>query len=324
MRILFCMTTYELFSGRCSSLAGMLIEDKHTLRVVVHGGKPDGRFDTHVCDWPNFEMNAITEFNPDLIIVWNGKFTYIHGAVHWLRARYNVKVMELGWYTQKTSSYLLDELAQISPLAKVPYIPGVCSSEGNQRLLEEARRQYELSCQPASENYIFVPMQLENDTQIVDTSDMFRTMTSLLGYVRMLFRDREIVVRNHPYDMKTERPSFVKNMTEHSSSLPLAVRAFAVVGINSTVLAESMLFGKFTLAMGHHVADPAIGNAFVEKAIGNLSSANLPDIAERSLKPHYEFRSLLLLNNQWDYKNPPGWVIDKIRRLDFSPRIPQK
>lgn len=331
MRILFCLTTYDLFKSRFLPLAEALKSAGHEVKVVVHieeGTEDlDNRFGTYVCDWPGFRLRRILDFNPELIFVWNGRFPHMYAAVVRLKERYNVKIIENGWYPQNTNSYMANDLAQISGIAKVPYEKGVCESARNQALLDNARSAYNTTLPEsftAPTPYIFTPMQLEHDTQIVYTSLMFKTMDSLITYVRFLFPDRKIVVTNHPLAPGIQRHSDAVDLSGRCPSLPLAVRADAVIGINSTVLAESMLFNIPTLALGDHVAEQAIGPLCVGTADDGFDLLFSKEFFEANLRPRYEYRALVLLNNQWDYRNPPGWVIDKINRLDFTPRIPQK
>lgn len=311
MRFAFLTTSCDLFIERMKPLAGALSSHGHSVRVFgfLNEAKEVG-YPLNMRDWTTFEVQPIIDHNPDLIIVWNGHFPGMNAVVHYLRVKYPVAVMELGWFTQKTRCYLSDDLAQISKIREVPFSDGVASFSHNKKLLEEARGLYDTTI-PKSislpEKFIFVPRQLEQDTQILITSNIFKTMGSLLGYVRHTNPGMAIVVTNHPVDKHKQNPDFVIDMTDKASSLALALKAEKVIGINSTVLAETMLFGKPTSSLGAHVAAKEL---FV-------STDKMSDWPER-----YNYRSLVLIYNQWDYKNPPGWLIDKINNLDLTPRIP--
>lgn len=314
MRIAFLTTDRMLFNKRMKPLADLLSETHDT--VVYWFLSPEDGYSVAghksvQCNWPEFDIGSLMDFKPQLIIVWNGHFPGMNAVFHWLKRRFPVAVMENGWYPQKEYSYLSNDLAQISAIRDVPFEKGAALQDHHQEALVEARGRYDTHLPlgiKLPRSYIFVPMQLELDTQILITSNEFKTMDSLLGFVRIESGGLPILVRNHPVQPEKVRPSYVTNMTDRCASLPLAIRARKVIGINSTVLAESMLFQRLTIALADHVAQQAISCDWGED--------------RASWKEAYDFRSLVLIYNQWDYKNPPGWLIDKINRLDFSPRNP--
>jgi len=312
MRILFAVTTYDVFKERCLALAKMLRGAGHEIAVApCNGYTGASNFRVESCSWHEFDVEKIVAFDPNLVIVWNGRYPYMNAGYHWLKQHYRVAVTEMGWYPQKSYSYISDDLAQISCLADVPYEPGVASLPENQSLLEEARCSYQIPAVGTTlpTDFVLVPPQLEHDTQIVNTSPWFKTNDSFLSFIKMKYPHLKVVVRNHPLDLKAARPSFALDMTETCGSLALAQHATLVAGINSTVLAESMLFHRPTLAFGCHVSKNAIG-------------ASLDcNVVPKDFKHLYDFYALVLLKNQWDFRNPPGWLIDKISSLDLSPRI---
>lgn len=310
MRFAFLTTSCNLFIERMRPLADMLKGQGHSCKVFafLDSGKDVG-YPLHMGNWHDFEIQPIINFDPHLIITWNGYFPSMVGATCYLRTRFRVAIMECGWYTQKKFSYLSDDLSQVSLIRDVPYRDGITHLPHNAKLLEDARSRYDTSLPKdlsLPDKYIFVPRQLEYDTQILITSPRFKTMSSLLGYVRHEYPDTPIVVTCHPMEGKKENPKFTNDMTGKASSIALAFRAERVIGINSTLLAESMLLQKPTQCLGDHVAYNVIGSPLI-----------LPGWSER-----YDYRSLVLIYNQWDYRSPPGWLMDKLNNLDLTPRVP--
>jgi len=311
MRIAFLTTNSTVFNGRMKPLADALAARGHEIAVYAFLKDDACLVKGHHCvwtDWHHFEILPIIHFNPDLIIYWNGRFPGMMAVTSWLKDRYSCAAMELGWYPQKSFGCLLSDIPQLSGLGLTSYKKGVASQEHHQKALAETRSRYHTHTQPRVElpdNFVFVPLQLEQDTQILSGSPRFKTMESLLGYVRYKFPSNPIVVTNHPKDKDRALPNFVINMTHQSETLPLALKSTVVVGINSTVLSETMLFNKHTISLGLSVAGDTLSEERLEVD---------PD--------EYGYRALVLIYNQWDYTNPPEWIIQKVEEKDFRPRLP--
>ena len=139
MKIIFCISDYRIFTERCIPLAQSLQSVGHELYCVTPTGIDAEIVPTTQCDWPNFDMDVIEKIHPDLIIVWNGYFNHTLAAVRWLKRRYKVITMEMGWFHRASHSYLATDLAQVSAIAEVPYVPGVAAKEHYQLELEEVK-----------------------------------------------------------------------------------------------------------------------------------------------------------------------------------------
>jgi hypothetical protein len=316
---MFCLTVYAIFADRCKTLAHRLSAQGHEVSLVIYDREPEDVIDptipTTVCDWPAFDFGAIHTFKPDLIIVWNGKFTYIHAAVEALRSQYRVAVIEMGWLPQSDHCYISTDLAQVSPIARIPFQPEVAKqgAEALQKLREQYPEKEVFGLPP---KFVYVPMQLEGDTQIVHTSSTFKSMHSLLGFVRRIVpANIPVVTSNHPCEPDEKRPNWVINASKLGKSIDIARKASLVIGINSTLLAECLLFHKPVIALGTHVAHDAFLSVNVDE-IHRVVDGDLPwDYKERC-----DYRILTLLENQWECANPPSWVIEQIVKAEFTPR----
>lgn len=328
MKILFCLPVYQIFADRCSALALRLTSKGHEVRCIVQEGPaPSDVVPTELVNWANFEHKSIEKFSPDLIILWNGYFNYFHAAVKHLKKKYRTATMEMGWFDRGTHSYILEDLSQHSRICDIRARQWPIKARRNLDLLDETRFKYDTS-RPDTfylpKHYIFIPMQMEHDTQILYCSDSFKSMDSVIGFVKNEVPEAPIVLRNHPLEENIIRPSYAADLTPSCSSLPLALNAALVCGINSTLLAEAMLFHKPVVNLGKHVAGACFFDASMMRGLYKEISegTGVEVFCDKEFRDKCDFWSLVLLKNQWDCNNPPEWVVDKVEERDFSPVIP--
>lgn len=328
MKFAFLLPAYHIYIDRVQALAEMLVSGGHKVHVFINreDSTDGGVVPITISYWHHFKFEDIDKFNPDLVVTWNGYFPEIYAATVGLRRKYRIAVIEMGWLPQLTHSYILPDLAQTSPLAAVPYQMGIASKEKNQELLDRARKPYDDPLPPTVKlprRYAFLPMQMEYDTQIIFTSPIFKTMNSFIYFALTQTGGVPIVVRNHPREMEPERPKLVKDFTHTSPSFPLMVRADAVIGINSTMLSEAVLFVKPVYIYGQHVCKQ-VSHFFPLEEFPNWKPGMVENCPE--YKDKCEYRSLVLLANQYKNLNPEGWVIDSLVELAegaYTPRVPE-
>lgn len=324
MRIAFLLPVYHIFQDRCLPLSLLLQSAGHSVKVFIShpGGCPDDGVPIIHTNWPNFDFASIDHMSPDLLIIWNGYFDYHHAAVKILKTKYRTSIIEMGWFPQRTNSYIAEDLAQSSKIAKILYEPEVAKSDKNQEMLIKIRSSYNTDLPEGvdlPERFFFIPMQLDHDTQIVYTSNIFKTMNSFIHWVKRNLKERiPVIIRNHPLEVNAERPNIAHNFTEVSPSLPLAVRSSVVIGINSTMLSEVLLFHKRVHIAGTHVCQD------IMRFTGDVFSEGLA-CSEDTYKDVCDYRALVLLYNQWESLNPPGWVVDSVISMakgEYEPRRP--
>jgi hypothetical protein len=98
--------------------------------------------------------------------------------------------------------------------------------------------------------YIFIPLQIESDTQITKYSP-FKTMDELLEYVTDIFKNdtRLILYKHHP--MKRSITKQYDKIVEVSNDVHHYIPyADVVVGINSTVLTETLIYHNRLISLG--------------------------------------------------------------------------
>jgi len=96
--------------------------------------------------------------------------------------------------------------------------------------------------------YIFVPLQLPNDTNIWMNSPHFKKMEDFVEFCLDVFKDtgKQVVFKKHPRDKRKYPGHVLLNGNIHG----LVKKSCAVVGINSTVLVEALMHGKPVASVG--------------------------------------------------------------------------
>lgn len=326
MKFAFLLPAYHIYNDRCRVLTNMLTSAGHKVAIFINNKDiKDGDVPISYLPWHEYHFDKLDKFSPDLVIIWNGYFPYLYSSTIYLRRKYRLAIIELGWLPQISHSYIAPDLAQASPIAQVPYVGKISQSTKNQDLLEKARSIYNNDL-PSNvklpRRFSFIPMQMEYDTQILFTSHTFKTMNSFIHYIYKTVGDIPIIVRNHPREVDIKRPDVVKDYTKISPSFPLMTRATAVIGINSTVLAEAVLFQKAVYIFGRHVCE-RVSHFWPIETYPQWESGHVENSIE--YKDVCDYRSLVLLSNQWDNSNPGGWAIDMLVSMangEYQPRVP--
>lgn len=99
-------------------------------------------------------------------------------------------------------------------------------------------------------DHVLVPLQMENDTQILYFSP-YRCMEELVAEVENMYPGERIVVRPHP--KSTTRYEFARAEVDSSGTfLAAAARARVVVAITSTCIYEAAILGVPVVVLGDH------------------------------------------------------------------------
>lgn len=107
--------------------------------------------------------------------------------------------------------------------------------------------------------YIFVPFQVETDSQIISNSPWIKNMSQLYSHLSNVIdqvddADLHIVIKEHPSEPTRHDHLHHKNkrilFANHCNTQALIERAQAVMTINSTVGIESLMLGKPVIVLG--------------------------------------------------------------------------
>jgi len=99
------------------------------------------------------------------------------------------------------------------------------------------------------DKYVFVPLQLDYDTNIKCHSP-YKSMQEFIDHVEDKFHDKRIVIKNHPLD-KTKYKVRNAEIVSEGHVLEWAQDAELVYGINSTTLLETAMMGVPTIGLGN-------------------------------------------------------------------------
>jgi len=111
---------------------------------------------------------------------------------------------------------------------------------------DELQSKYKIS----PEDYILVPLQIENDTQILHYSP-YNKMEEFIHDIKIMYPNTRIIVKTHPKSGAKRNFENIE-IIEDGDFLELASKALAVVGITSTCLYESAILGVPVVSIGDH------------------------------------------------------------------------
>jgi glycosyltransferase involved in cell wall biosynthesis len=139
----------------------------------------------------------------------------------------------------------------------------------------------------ATSRYIFFPMQIEGDSNIILNSPIYKKMTDVIDDLKYVSRRTgiKVVCRPHPEntitlsELQTRYPNIMFDNSLHLHTM--LKHSVANVIINSTVGLESILLKKPTIALGHSVYSgkgitlDAFHKDHIEKAVKKIVAGDI-------------------------------------------------
>lgn len=101
-----------------------------------------------------------------------------------------------------------------------------------------------------NENFIFVPLQLQSDSNVLFNSKFTNGMQEFIEYIESIYPDERLVFKAHPKDCLADSYKLKSGEWSTEDSRRLVLSAKSVHGINSSVLFEAALAGKPVIAEG--------------------------------------------------------------------------
>lgn len=192
--------------------------------------------------------------NCDLLFMWNGQLgKEIEISNKCQKLGIPIYYMELGWLPQRGTFYFDRKGVNFeSSLRDWEYIP-LKDKEKKRELNTKLAYYHKIIAKKTSikeKDFVFVPFQVENDSQIIKHSDKIKTMQQLVDYVCAFVKDK-IIFKTHPKqdvgEIKIpERCKLYKTGTTHDF-LP---DCKYMITINSTVGVEALTYYKPIINLG--------------------------------------------------------------------------
>jgi len=258
------------------------------------------------CRWDILQMDDIFEFNPDIVILWNGYFQRFEKSCSLLKSKFTVLHVEQAWLPQSENYYIADDLAPHSKyIMRVPEdFPIDYEAVDNLKNLYKAKEDND----SLPKRFIFFPGQLDGDTSIIKSSPFYKSCNSLLEDLLRLDLKIPIIVKNHPFDKEQSRPDGIGVYKGPLTSNDLVSKAVAAVGISSTVLVEALVHKTPIFSFGYNVAMRSHISGAINKSEA-LSNLKFLCEGERPLTTMDSEQTLSwLLTKQWPHSKPPEQV----------------
>lgn len=196
----------------------------------------------------------LTSFNPEKIFVWNGQHEHLQDFMMLSKQTHEGKFvyMECGWFPQKGTIYFDTEgVNAASSIAKLP--TRTLTPSEHQQLQQWLASYTPTSAEKMVPKLVFVPLQVDTDTNISVYSP-FKNMQELILFLeRWLPPEYSAVLRPHPLQRaENEPPQLRENFHIDSKTEIRALidRSEIVIGINSTVLLEAIARGRPVICFG--------------------------------------------------------------------------
>ena len=198
-------------------------------------------------------LKMLGKFRPDYLIVWNGDLPKDNIVKSWaVKSNIPIIYVEMGWFPQEKTVYF--DLRGVNASSEVRGIKlnrvSLYQKKKLHMFLQRYHQEMNLCGNKLPSDFIFVPLQVETDSNILKNSSIKR-MKDLVKRVATIFKDEIIIVRPHPKhpDVKLGRMANIRIDTR-SGLHNLVKKARVVIGINSTVLLEALTYFKPVVALG--------------------------------------------------------------------------
>lgn len=213
-------------------------------------------FDTYVGDHKDLDR-IVVKYKPNFCFIWGGRNAADRVTIEIICKRESSPIFsELGWFPQKGTIYFDTQgtNSEIS-LAQPKKMTAVERLIFNTKRYFVSRHIYGCAVRRQSllrpTKRIFVPLQDESDTNITQSSP-FKRMDEMLAFLSSKYPTYEFEARVHPKSPLTAVNKYPNvKIQDPKVNLYKSLAEFdLIVGINSTVLAESVFLGYPTICFG--------------------------------------------------------------------------
>jgi capsule polysaccharide export protein KpsC/LpsZ len=194
-----------------------------------------------------FETASIIKHS-SMVVIWNG-LQYGAPLVRRLCERRGIPVCYFEWgLLPQSAKFSIDLRGFCGDSMLAGDLSWVTHADMDK--LYETRSQLQNRHPTQHGSHILIPLQIENDTQVLYFSP-YRNMQDFVADVVVMYPNAKVVVRPHP--KSTSQSVFDGVQTEKRGSfLEAAARAGLVIGLTSTCLFEAAILGVPVIALGDH------------------------------------------------------------------------
>jgi hypothetical protein len=191
------------------------------------------------------------------ILVWNGTFDYQQSFLKIAKnlTSHKLNFMEVAWFDQKDNVYIDPLGVNGDSLLSITRPPELSMKEVervNAFTYEYTKKHPEVKSNGKLK--VLVPLQVDTDSNIINHSP-FKSMLEFITFLEnWLPKDNiEVIIRAHPkakyeYELKSTRTDFIVDTSGDIKDK--IANADIIIGINSTVLLQSLAFYKGVIAFG--------------------------------------------------------------------------
>lgn len=267
-----CFSSWNPRKGFFSNAVSPLVEH--------HRAKGDEIFFRDYHGWRTSKLSEIEGL--DRVYMWNAEYHFLKGAIRYCEKEgIPINPCEVAWFPQSEKIYVdsrgtngnsdlfFDDLSWLT--------------DADYKKMYALREQYRDGIEEKDKGYVFVPLQLSQDTAIQKWSPL-KTMGDVVRMALKTFPDRKIIFRKHPKDPKNfEDLGITDSLKEGNSGdmKTLIMESSLVWGANSTVLTEAALMGKPVINFGKSLLN--IGQSR-DQALAALVAREIP-MDTRDLTP---------------------------------------
>lgn len=199
-------------------------------------------------------LKMLGEYKPDYIILWNGDLPKDDIVKNWaVKSDIPIIYIEMGWFPQEKTVYF--DFQGVNASSEIRGIKleriSLYQRKKLHMFIQKYHREMNLYGNKLPSDFIFVPLQVETDSNILKNSAI-KTMKGLVKRVAFMFKDEIIIVRPHPKHPDVKLGRIANMRVDTKSDLHNLVKKARVVigGINSTVLLEALTYFKPVVALG--------------------------------------------------------------------------
>lgn len=196
-------------------------------------------------------IQQIKNYRPNFILFHNGSHPVYLNVLEQIKAlRIPIVYSELGWFPQKDHVYF-----DAWGVNGKSYIASQNAEQLCNKSFEEPTEKT-IVCG----DYALIITQLENDTNLIVNSPLFKNNESFIEHIIKEIGDKtKIIIKPHPLDKNNQRYQRFENesvsLINDIDTNTLIHNAHSVIGINSTVLVQALEYPVNIYSFGYSILD---------------------------------------------------------------------